>query len=55
MDPNATLKELLYLLNNPTPDDYDCEDYTRFLELFEALDEWLSSGGFLPDNWQTGA
>lgn len=29
------------------------EDYAGVLaEAFEALDEWLSKGGFLPDDWR---
>lgn len=52
MDPNKTLAELrsaaIWL--------YESDAYTADLEyvlsLFEALDEWLSQGGFLPADWQ---
>jgi len=30
------------------PDD---EDVDRLVTAFEALDEWLCKGGFLPDAW----
>lgn len=37
--------------------DRDLGDYTDWIDAvadkFNALDEWLSSGGFLPDAWQT--
>src|ERR1700751_2999954 len=44
MDPNETLKALRYLMQGNF-----VESQTR--ELFEALDEWLSKGGFLPSDW----
>lgn len=60
MDPNETLKVLLKeasffrdLLENDDPTITD-EDYDRLnilLEHIEALDEWLSKGGFLPAKW----
>lgn len=29
-------------------------DVARLVELVEALDEWLSTGGFLPAAWRPG-
>jgi len=53
MDPNTTLTQLRSLLSGncmvqpqqPTKWIYRAE------ELFQALDQWLSNGGFLPDEW----
>lgn len=47
MDPNATLKELRELLKRGMRPDLE-----RARELFEALDEWILKGGFLPDDWK---
>ena len=59
MDPNATLDELLALLGRATalagmhlPPRVLAHDIHRVIELVEALDSWLTSGGFLPDRWQ---
>jgi len=46
MDPNATLTELRELLADGTP-----EGAEMALERFEALDEWLSKGGYKPADW----
>lgn len=43
MDPNATLNALRELLAG---------DDGEVAETFAALDEWLSNGGFLPDDWR---
>jgi hypothetical protein len=49
MDPNEALKTIRYELNRSfTSYVYD-EDALR--EAWEALDEWLKKGGFLPDDW----
>jgi hypothetical protein len=59
MDPNATLNDLLALaaevLDNPDnlgnmPDDTDT--LVEMSELVQALDGWISSGGFLPEKWR---
>lgn len=51
MDPNETLSELRRWADNhnvaPQPATADL-----LVEHFAALDEWLSEGGFLPNNWQ---
>mgnify|MGYP007011099275 CR=1 FL=1 len=55
MDPNETLAELRELVTlqrkgkvHPDKADY----YVRMVsDLVEALDEWLSKGGFMPEDW----
>lgn len=50
MDPQATLDELRRIaLEHLESDD---SDLARMAELVEALDGWLSTGGFLPRDWQ---
>lgn len=46
MDPNETLKQLReeFLYQNP--------DIEEIVSLFQALDQWLSSGGCLPEDWK---
>lgn len=66
MDPNANLNELLSLAeqiadaqdeddgeqdDSTFPDGFDRSDLYRFAELVQALDEWLTKGGFKPDRW----
>lgn len=56
MDPNATLNALRALLAKFRQQDidgtvYDWHDLARVAELAEGLDEWISKGGFLPDDW----
>jgi hypothetical protein len=43
MDPNETLRKLREWVKDPTKQ--------PGAELFEALDEWLTRGGFPPDDW----
>ena len=69
MDPNAALEQLrkqvvdtLSMLDAESrPDHYSMEDMDgvfdkldRLATTFEHLDDWISSGGFLPDSWQKG-
>lgn len=53
MDPNAALAALREQAAALTADgDYaDAQDVEAFVEQFQALDEWLSKGGFLPSAW----
>jgi hypothetical protein len=61
MDPNRTLKHLRFMLGGCpdfiSPEDQCCdmEDaialYHEAMELFQSLDNWISSGGFLPKDW----
>ena len=43
MDPDATLQEMR--------EAYATEDWERCAELANALDMWLSRGGFMPADW----
>ena len=45
MDPNATLSDIRKLIRNSWPE--------LAAEKFDALDNWLSNGGMLPDAWAT--
>jgi len=50
MDPNAALKEIREILVYSSTT--DMSDLQRAAEVFEALDNWLCRGGFLPDDWK---
>lgn len=47
MDPNAALAEMR--------EAYAAENYERCAELADALDTWISRGGFLPRAWERNA
>lgn len=56
MDPNATLAEIRKLVksinNQHDREEFDyLEDCTRLAGLVEALDNWITNGGFFPDAW----
>lgn len=57
MDPNATLEKIratyepLRVMLEDTAGE-DTEMVQELLDSIEALDEWLSKGGFLPKDWQ---
>ena len=59
MDPNEVLRDIREMseaielgnLSSKALEDAALE----LCEKFEALDEWLRKGGFLPDNWQSQA
>lgn len=51
MDPNKTLKDLREIVSLYNEGDADHWEIERAVELVEALDEWLSKGGFLPEAW----
>jgi hypothetical protein len=52
MDPNATVDEMLTLANDGfIRDGLTSDEADRFINLFNALDEWLCRGGFIPDRW----
>lgn len=57
MDPNEALKELrriLALYDNDQPPrkvEDALWDFQAMKESLAALDQWLSKGGFLPDEW----
>lgn len=56
MDPNANLEEIRRLVaefNSTTKTESDpLRNHERLVDLIEALDGWLSKGGFLPDAWK---
>ncbi|MDQ0923356.1 hypothetical protein QF038_001864 [Pseudarthrobacter sp. W1I19] len=49
MDPTETLRQLRQCIANE-PDNTE-----RIIELFEALDTWITRGGFLPAQWSATA
>ena len=54
MDPNANLKEQREIVARMIDEDsesVDTGDAVRLAELVEALDSWISAGGFLPTSW----
>lgn len=58
MDPNANLEEMRRLADQIIAAD-GCDDARippnaaeRLAELVQALDAWISKGGFLPRDWQ---
>jgi len=55
MDPNETLEELRQRTEDALSGGYAMGDMdvvaTDLAILFEALDQWLSKGGFLPSDW----
>jgi hypothetical protein len=57
MDPNATLDRIRELVASINKNDgLDEDDFqsmaSELAEYVEALDEWISKGGFLPTAWQ---
>lgn len=56
MDPNETLRRLRIaykIILNDEPE-VDADSAIDLAELCEALDGWLSRGGFLPGAWKQG-
>ena len=55
MDPNAALTEIREITSKVLNTDISKHETTdllwRLAELTNALDEWLSRGGFKPDAW----
>jgi hypothetical protein len=56
MDPNATLAEIRRLAAAALSGEYAIGDMdgvaTELAEYVTALDEWVATGGFLPDAWR---
>lgn len=54
MDPDANLKEQRAILARLDSDETQTptRDLFRLAELVQALDEWLTRGGFLPAGWK---
>jgi len=53
MDPNATLADIRQAIN--TLNDHEDRDVAALVSAVDALDSWLSGGGFLPNDWQPRA
>lgn len=56
MDPNEALRQLRDALRrlryaDSHTDEQNTVDYEVVAEYAQALDEWLSKGGFLPERW----
>lgn len=54
MDPNETLREMRELqaeLDSPATVPPALDQLLRLAELAQALDEWITGGGFLPGAW----
>jgi len=51
MDPNACLERIRRLVKSQLQGDGDEDEYAELAEHCEALDEWLSKGGFVPLPW----
>ena len=52
MDPNEALKELIRLADRIMDDHWlDAQEQEEFAAHFQALDDWIRSGGFLPTAW----
>lgn len=54
MDPNEALKEMRRLRGElfANGEPYDQDTVRMLIEAEDALDVWLSKGGFLPDDWK---
>lgn len=58
MDPDANLQEQRRLIermmkayDDENGNGIDQDDANRLCELVQALDDWLTGGGFLPPSW----
>ena len=55
MDPNQVLKDARAALHeyiSTDDDDLIAEAAVKIIEGFQVLDQWLSKGGFLPNEWR---
>jgi len=55
MDPNETLRLIRLTIKQMDVDEHPLirkSHADQIAEYFEALDEWLSKGGFLPTDWE---
>lgn len=54
MDINDTLQRMRHSVNGWTESETEDFDYADdMVSYFQAIDEWLSKGGFLPEAWNT--
>lgn len=49
MDPDEALRNIRSLIKQAT---HHSDIAALLMEQFEALDEWLSKGGALPEDWE---
>lgn len=54
MDIEAALIEARDLARRILNEEGDEGDAERLAELFEAIDGWMTIGGFLPESWRWG-
>ncbi len=56
MDPDEALRRARDMVRrySETGNTADIPDVATLADAFEALDSWLSAGGFLPAAWQRG-
>ena len=52
MDPTACLAEIRKLLEDNELFVMDDNEAHRLIELMESLDNWMTGGGFLPEQWK---
>jgi hypothetical protein len=51
MDPNEALAQLRIAITALTTDPGDLEAVEQAITAFDALDDWLSDGGYGPAEW----
>lgn len=59
MDPDACLAEIrqiqmLFAMQDGNEEAREPEDIDRYIELVQALDGWMTGGGFPPKAWKKG-
>lgn len=53
MDPNTALTDIRQLVKQYNSDgDWHQLDADLLVDRIEALDKWITNGGFLPDDWK---
>jgi hypothetical protein len=55
MDPNETLRLIRDQIIESDESGIEFYEPNYVAELFVALDDWLSNGGFLPEDWAKNA
>ncbi len=53
MDPNETLRRIREYTGNPNYPVAIDEAWDNLIELVDALDQWITRGGFLPSEWMS--
>jgi hypothetical protein len=51
MDPNECLRKIRNLVEKSSGKELDSFEVDMLCELFQALDDWIMRGGFLPEQW----